>query len=563
MTFDNVRVRISKTVFPLRAVRGFAFIAALLLAGHTHAANILTNSGFETGDFTGWTTFGGNNYVQSGGAHSGVDYYKVYGAFNTTSNYTGVYQDIPSTPGAAYTADGWALSLSSDGGGIHGSDLIWLEVSFRDASKNALALYRSDVVDGANIANYGGLDTWFDLQITNQCSFTNPTKMLLFPGTVTNTVTNLVAPAGTVYARYQTVFAQGPDNANGSMYFDDLKVDDGTVAPPPPPVTNFWNIVWSDEFNGTSLNTGNWTYDTNTGPPFPGWGNNEWEYYTSRTNNVYVADGFLHIHAQQDSNYLGSGYNYTSGRIKSRGLFSHQYGRFEWRAQLPAGPGAGFWPGLWMLPQSSAYGGWPNEGEIDVVESHGNIPNQEGGTIHYGGANGNDVFSGQTYTFPSGDGVTNFHTYRLEWTSNRISWAVDGQVYETQTNWWSNMGTSTNRYPYPAPFNEPFYILMNMAIGGNYFNGQPITTNSVNANMPGEMLVDYVRVYDQTPPLQISAAQSNGNVVLTWPTNIVCHLQTQTNSLVDGNWFDSSSTSPVVISPDPNSASVFFRLASP
>ncbi len=529
-----------------------------------HAANILTNSGFETGDFTGWTTFGGNNLVQSGGAHSGVNYYKVYGQFNGVSNYTGVYQDNSCSPGAAYTADGWAFSLSSDGGGIHGSDLIWMEVSFRDASKNALALYRSDVVSGANIANYGGLDAWFDLQITNQCSFTNPTKMLLFPGTITGSVTNLVAPTGTAYVRYQTVFAQGPDNANGSMYFDDLNVDDGTVAPPPPPVTNLWNIVWSDEFNGSSLNTSNWTYDIGTGPPYPGWGNNEWEYYTSRTNNVYVADGFLHIHAQQDSNYLSSGYNYTSGRIKSTGLFSHQYGRFEWRAQLPAGPGAGFWPGLWMLPQNSPYGNWPNEGEIDVVESRGNIPNQEGGTIHYAGANGQDVYSTQSYTFPSGDSVTNFHTYDLDWTSNKISWSVDGHIYETQTNWWSNIGTSTNRYSYPAPFNEPFYIIMNMAIGGNYFNGQPITTNSVNANMPGELLVDYFRVYEQTAPLQISAAFSNGNVVLTWPTNIVCHLQAQTNSLTDGNWVDiDNTTSPFVISPDPNSSSVFFRLASP
>jgi len=81
--------------------------------------NILTNSGFETGDFTGWTTFGGNNLIQSVGAHGGVDYYKVYGQFNNTSNYTGIYQDNPSVPGAAYTADGWAFSLSSDGG-IHG-----------------------------------------------------------------------------------------------------------------------------------------------------------------------------------------------------------------------------------------------------------------------------------------------------------------------------------------------------------------------------------------------------------------------------------------------------------
>src|SRR6266403_1919180 len=153
MTLDNVRARISKTLFPPAAVRGCAAFAALLFAGQMHAANILTNPGFETSDFTGWTTFGANNLVQSGGSpHGGADYYKVYGQFSGASNYTGIYQDIPSTPGAAYTADGWAFSLSTDGGGIHGQDLIWLEVSFRDASKNALALSRSDVVNGANIA---------------------------------------------------------------------------------------------------------------------------------------------------------------------------------------------------------------------------------------------------------------------------------------------------------------------------------------------------------------------------------------------------------------------------
>ena len=322
-----------------------------------------------------------------------------------------------------------------------------------------------------------------------------------------------------------------------------------------------WNIVWSDEFNGNSLNTGNWTFDTGNGFMsggywVSGWGNNELEYYTSRTNNVYVTNGLLHIHAQLES--YGS-QNYTSGRIKSMGLFYKTYGRFEWRAKLPTG--TGFWPAIWMLPQSSPYGGWPNSGEIDVVENKGNISNKEGGTIHYGGQYG-DVYSGQTYTFPSGDSVTNFHTYRLEWTTNKITWSVDGNLYETQTNWWSNVGKSASKYPYPAPFDQPFYIIMNLAIGGSYL-GNP-STNSINPSLPGEMQVDYVRVYDQTAPLQIAATQSNGNFVLSWPTNIVCHLQVKTNSLVGGNWFDvGNTTNPFVMVPDPNNASGFFRLQSP
>jgi beta-glucanase (GH16 family) len=555
-TLGRVLPPIPKTVFLARSVGGCVAFIASLFAGEIHAANILTNSGFETASLAGWATFGPNNYSQSGAsaAHSGANYYKVYGQFNGSYNYTGIYQDNPSAPGAICSADGWTYSLSSDN--IKGQDLIWLEVSFRDASYNALALYRSVVVTSNNIGSLGGFNTWFDLQITNQCSFTNASKLILSPGTVTNTVTSLVAPTGTVYVRYQAVFAQGPDNANGSMYFDDLTLNQtgGTVIVPPPPQ---WNIVWDDEFNGTSIDTSKWTFDIGTGPPYPGWGNNELEYYTSRTNNAYVSDGLLHIRAQQESY---GGQNYTSAKIKSTGLFYKTYGRFEWHAKLPSG--TGFWPALWMLPQSSPYGGWPNEGEIDVVENKGNIPNQEGGTIHYGGQNGNDIYSGATYTFPSGDSVTNFHTYLLEWTTNKISWYVDGNLYETQVNWWSNVGTSTNRYPYPAPFDRPFYIIMNLAIGGNYL-GNP-STNSINPSLPGELQVDYIRVYDQTGPLQISATQSNGKVVLTWPTNIVCHLQAQTNSLVGGNWFAlGSTTNPFVIAPDPNNASVFFRLASP
>jgi beta-glucanase (GH16 family) len=234
------------------------------------------------------------------------------------------------------------------------------------------------------------------------------------------------------------------------------------------------------------------------------------------------------------------------------------YGRFEWRARLPSG--TGFWPALWMLPENSPYGGWPNSGEIDVMENNGAVSNQEGGTIHYGGANGNDVYTGQTYTFLNGDSVTNFHNYLLEWSTNAINWYVDGHLYESQSNWWSNIGTSTSTYPYPAPFNQPFYILMNLAIGGNYLANPP--PSEINPNLPGEMQVDYVRLYEQTAPLKISTTRFPGKVVLFWPTNTVCHLQSQTN-LLSTNWTDLAiSTNPFVVTPASNSR-VFYRLASP
>jgi len=324
------------------------------------------------------------------------------------------------------------------------------------------------------------------------------------------------------------------------------------------------NIVWSDEFNGTSVDTSKWAFDIGNGFEsggywVPGWGNNELEYYTSRTNNVYVAGGFLHIRAQEESY---GGQNYTSARLKTLGLFYKMYGRFEWRVKLPTG--TGLWPALWMLPENSPYGGWPNSGEIDVMENNGDHPNYEGATVHYGGAGGNDVYSYANYYFSSPDSVTNWHTYDLAWNTNSMQFFVDGNLFETQTNWYANVGTSNSKYPYPAPFNTPFYILMNLAIGGT-FVGNP-STNEINPSLPAEVLVDYVRVYDQTPPMVISCApQPDGSLVLSWPTNIVCHLQAQTNSLVGGNWSDvaEGTTNPYVVHPDLNQSAVYFRLESP
>ncbi len=528
---------------------GLGLLFGLTSASQALAGNVLANPGFETGDLTGWTTYGANNYVISNSAiaHSGSWFYKVYQAFNGQVNTTGIYQDYISNPGMTYAADGWAYTLSSDV--LAGQNVAWLEVTFRDDGGNILALYRSSLITtNAIAAGAFPESTWVNLSVTNQY---DPNSLQ-----ITNTVTRLTAPVGTSFVRCQIVFQGDQYNSNGSVYFDDLTLNQLSASY----FGTNWNIVWDDEFNGTTLNTNNWTFDIGNGfysgsYYVSGWGNNELEYYTSRTNNVYVAGGLLHIHAQEESY---DGQSYTSGRIKSLGLFSKEYGRFEWRAALPQG--VGFWPALWMLPENSPYGGWPNSGEIDVMENNGAVTNQEGGTIHFGGASGDDVYFGQTYTFLTGDSVTNFHAYLLQWTTNSIQWFVDGHLYETQTNWWSNVGTSDTTYPYPAPFNQPFYILMNLAIGGNYL-GNP-DTNSINASLPGEMLVDYVRVYDQTAPLQISTVQSNGYVILSWPTNIVCHLQ-ETFSLTSTNWSDVDlATNPYAISLG-STGETFYRLESP
>ena len=153
--------------------------------------------------------------------------------------------------------------------------------------------------------------------------------------------------------------------------------------------------------------------------------------------------------------------------------------------------------------------------------------------------------------------MTNFHRYLLDWTTNAISWYLDGQLYETQTNWWSSSNpTNTSlRNPYPAPFNEPFYIIMNLAVGGT-LGGTP--DSSV---FPGDMQVDYVRLYNLTEPMQLSASARPNGVTLAWPTNIVCHLVSTTN-VTGGIWTNvAGAGNPRVLSASGSAA--FYRLISP
>ena len=247
-----------------------------------------------------------------------------------------------------------------------------------------------------------------------------------------------------------------------------------------------WRLVWRDEFDGASINTNKWTFDVgNGGPILPGWGNNEKQFYTSRPENAQVRNGLLHIIARKEAT---NGFDYTSARLKTKGLFAQTGGRFEFRAKAPVG--LGFWSALWMLPEDSAYGSWAASGEIDVMEAKGAVTNKVFGTIHFGGHWPKNVQSGDSFKFAKDDAISEFHVYRLDWTTNAIEWFVDGASYQKQTNWWSAGG------PFPAPFDQPFYILMNLAVGGNYLENPD--TNAINARtkFPGELQIDCVRVYE-------------------------------------------------------------------
>ncbi len=483
---------------------------------------------------------GGNltmNFGSLGVGESDFNGFQLQAAIVSEAGTYGVYQDNLSGPGAVYAADGWAYTSASDT--LAGQNAAWIEVTFRDASANILALYRSALITTNAVAT-GTFpkNTWIDLPITNQY---NPNSYA-----ITNHTAALVAPAGTSFVRYQITFQGGALYSAGSVYFDDLTLTQTAGGP-----QGNWNIVWSDEFNGASISPTNWTFEIGNGSG--GWGNNEQEYYTSLPQNAYVSNGLLHIVGLNQSY---DGYSYTSARMKSEGLFTALYGRFAFRVKLPAGQG--LWPALWMMPEDSVYGGWAASGEIDVMENIGSIPTNVFGTLHFGGPYPDNTQSyGLSYNFLPGASVTNFNIYLLEWTTNAINWYINGQLYETQTSWWSSSTTDNSTInPYPAPFNKPFYIIMNLAIGGTLGG----TIN--NSIFPCDMQVDYVRLYNLTAPLQLTSSLSGGKLLLTWPSNIVCHLESTTNLSVASAWTNvAGAVTPFSVTPP--STAVFYRLASP
>lgn len=239
-----------------------------------------------------------------------------------------------------------------------------------------------------------------------------------------------------------------------------------------------YTLVWEDNFDGTSVDPAKWSFQTGTGcPTVCGWGNNELEYY--RAENATVTGGLLTITAKQQA---FGGKSYTSARMRSQGLADFTYGKIEMRAKLPIG--RGLWPAFWMLPTSSPYGNWPVSGEIDIMEYVGHQPSQVFGTLHYG--NPNQIYSSTSTSLASGTFHDGFHTFAIEWEPNRIRWLLDGVQYACKSNWISSAAG------YPAPFDKPFHMLLNLAVGGN-LPGSP----DASTVFPQEFVIDWVRVWQK------------------------------------------------------------------
>lgn len=290
------------------------------------------------------------------------------------------------------------------------------------------------------------------------------------------------------------------------------------VIDPSKPVSD-WQLVWSDEFDGSSIDQNKWTHEVNC----QGGGNNEQQCYTDSADNSFVQDGMLHLVALPAEE--GAEKSYTSARLNTKGKADFKYGRFEMRAKLPSGQGS--WPAFWMLPTDEEYGGWPKSGEIDIVEAvnlkvaddEGNVESYVHGTLHYGREWPDNDSSGKAYLLPDGaNPADEFHTYAIEWQEGEIRWYLDDYLYATQRQsevrynskdeavglahkgWYAeyfNAGTGELETHWDtAPFDQDFHMLLNFAVGGNWPENVNATGIDATAFENGQQFeVDYVRVY--------------------------------------------------------------------
>ena len=243
-----------------------------------------------------------------------------------------------------------------------------------------------------------------------------------------------------------------------------------------------YTMVWADEFE-TEIDPAIWSYETGDGcdRQLCGWGNNEEEWYTDEPKNSFIRDGNLVIKAIKEDTPV-QGYAYTSARMVTKDKVNFQFGRIDIRAKLPRGKG--LWPAIWMLGDNIDEVSWPACGEIDIMELIGDKPNEVFGTVHFG----HDFWryiSSEKYSLDEGDFSTGFHTYTLLWRENCLRFMVDGNLYGTPI-------TPSSTLPTGYPFNDEFYLLLNVAVGGN-LPGSPDGTTV----FPQEMEVEYVRVYEE------------------------------------------------------------------
>ena len=240
-----------------------------------------------------------------------------------------------------------------------------------------------------------------------------------------------------------------------------------------------YQLVWEDNFDGTELNRDDWNVELHA----PGWVNAEWQEYVDCEDNIYVKDGNLVIQPIKDDDY------YTSGRVNTQNKHDFLYGRFEARLKVPSG--MGFLPAFWMMPtDESFYGQWPKCGEIDIMEVMGQSTDTLHGTLHFGEPH---TQRQGTFVLEEGNFADEFHVFACEWEPGEMRFYVDNELYFTEHDWFTKRN-GFDEITYPAPFDQPFYMILNVAVGGSWV-GYPDATTEFGEN--AQMVVDYVRVYQK------------------------------------------------------------------
>ncbi|HOQ04825.1 MAG TPA: glycoside hydrolase family 16 protein [Anaerohalosphaeraceae bacterium] len=481
-------------------LRTASIIWFLTFASFLYGQNLLVNGNFESGLVKGhfangypdnWQGWGTNGWH-----HSDVGYRKDNYGIAIWDNDTGLSQSVPVTAGMQLQVSGEMIYHTTE---VLVNKRALIKIEFWNGPAPSGTKISETVVGTLMPSHTAGV--WYTFAQT------------------------LTVPASANLARILCYTVSTGSPSTGKAYWDNLSIEDGQVINDPdynldqiinlldfaplasawlnesasynlssqnqltledldvfcsrwldtPPQYPGYRFVWSDEFEGPSIDTANWTWEIGAG----GWGNNELQYYTDHPDNSYIENGCLVIAARK--NHLGK--EYTSARLKTQNKRSFCKGRMEARIKLPAG-GKGIWPAFWMLGNTISTIGWPGCGEIDIMEAV-NFLSRIYGTLHYGSSNPYIHDSNGGSYSPAQSPTQDFHIYAIEWDTNQIRWYYDSINYYTTSNWWSSD-------PYPAPFNQPFFFIVNIAVGGNW-PGYPDSTTP----FPQLMYIDYIRVYEK------------------------------------------------------------------
>ena len=289
-------------------------------------------------------------------------------------------------------------------------------------------------------------------------------------------------PMPTPSATPTTTPTSQPSGGSGGGYYPINPIVHPTTSPVDSTHKGY-TLKWEEQFNGTSLNRNDWNVEEHKS----GWVNSELQEYVDSPENIYVKDGNLVLKPVKTVGADGK-VSYTSGRINTQNKHDFKYGLFEARIKFPKGQG--FLPAFWMMPtDENLYGQWPKCGEIDIVEVLGNKTDTSYGTIHYG--NPHSESQGK-YTLKKGNFSDEYHIFSAEWEPGKINWYVDGVLVHTENDWYS-AAEGQGEVTYPAPFDQPFYIILNLAVGGNWPGNPDETTDIENA----ALMVDYVKAYQK------------------------------------------------------------------